>query len=152
MSIRNINGEYIALTKANRYRTNDTVLFAQNKVSFKGMNGIRTGLKWIANNFSSPHQRAILGITALCTQPLIDLHNRHIKKEDKPIAVSKTIAKILVGTTIGITLRYFAIKAVRNFTLAEKVGKYSQCLLPKEIIEKLATNPKSIPKMFLENY
>ena len=30
-------------------------------------------LTYVSKNFSSPHQRATLGITALCTQPFIDL-------------------------------------------------------------------------------
>ena len=110
------------------------------------------GLKWIAQNFSSPQQRATIGITALCTQPFIDLHNKHIKKEDKPIVVSKTIAKIIVGTCIGICLRHYAIKAVKNFTKATNTGKYSQCLLPKKILEQLRSNPKSISKTHLMNY
>ena len=48
-------------------------------------------LTYVSKNFSSPHQRAILGVSALCTQPFIDLHNRHIKKEDKPVVVAKTL-------------------------------------------------------------
>ena len=124
----------------------------QNSVSFKGLAGTQNVLKWVANNFSSPHQRAILGITALCTQPFIDLHNRHIKKEDKPITVAKTIAKIIVGTIVGIALRYYAIKAIKNFTKTVKAGKYSQCLLPQEIVAKLNVNPASVPEQDLLNY
>ena len=106
----------------------------------------------IAKNFSSPHQRAILGITALCTQPFIDLHNKHIKKEDKPITVARTIAKIIVGTTVGVLLRGSAIKAIKKYTNAVNCGKYSQCLLPKKIVEKLNANPGSIPSSDLLNY
>lgn len=112
----------------------------------------RLFLRWIPKHFSSPHQRAILGITALCTQPFIDLHNKHIKKEDKPVAVARTIAKIIVGTTVGICLRAAAIKAVKNFTKTVSDGKYSQCLLPKHVVEKLAKNPKSIVDAYLLNY
>lgn len=110
------------------------------------------GLKWIAQNFSSPQQRAIMGITALCSQPFIDLHNKHIKKEDKSIVVSKTIAKIIVGTCIGVCLRHYAIKAVRNFTKTTNMGKYSQCLLPKNVLAQLRVDPKSVLSTHLENY
>ena len=126
-------------------------------VNFRGKlrpKAVRNSLKWISENFSSPQQRAVLGITALCTQPFIDLYNRHIKKEDKPITVARTIAKIIVGATVGVTLRYYAIKAVKNFTKRVKTGKYSQCLLPQEIVEKLRVNPetKEIPETYLLNY
>ncbi len=109
-------------------------------------------LRWISKNFSSPQQRAVLGVTALCTQPFIDLFNFHIKKEDKPITVAKTIAKIVVGTTVGIILRGYAIKAVRNFTKATSTGAFSQCLLPKKIAEALLKNPKAVPQTYLNNY
>ena len=90
-------------------------------------------------NFSSPHQRAILGVTALCTQPFIDLHNKHIKKEDKPITVAKTISKIIVGTIVGVTLRHYSIKMVKNCAKRVKLGKFSQCLLPNDVIDKMKT-------------
>ena len=128
----------------------DREICAQN-LSFKGLNIRKTtqnGLKWISSNFSSPHQRAILGITALCTQPFIDLHNKHIKKEDKPITVAKTISKIIVGTIVGVTLRHYAIKMVNNLTKNVKLGKYSQCLIPDKIIEQL----KSIPEESVRKY
>ena len=122
-------------------KVNDCTQKSNSKgVSFKGR-GIRRGackfLMWISDNVSSPQQRALLGITALCTQPFIDLHNSHIKKEDKPITVAKTISKIIVGTTVGILVRHYAIKMVKNFTKTTNCGKYSQCLLPKKIVDQL---------------
>lgn len=94
-------------------------------------------LRYLSKNFTSPHQRAVLGITAICTQPFIDLHNKNIKDEDKPVVVSKTLAKIIVGTSFGVAVRHFSIKAVKNFTKAINTGKYSQCLLPQKVVEGL---------------
>ena len=131
---------------------------AANTVSFKGVNKYaikrqaRYFLRWISKNFSSPQQRAVLGVTALCTQPFIDLYNSHIKKEDKPVTVAKTISKIVVGTTAGILMRHYAIKIAKNFTKSVNCGKYSQCLLPQEIVVQLAKNPKAVPETHLANY
>ena len=114
-----------------------TTINPANNISFGSKREMRTFLRWMSKNFSSPQQRAVLGFTALCFQPFIDLHNKYIKNEDKPIVVSKTIAKIVTGTTVGVFMRHYAIKVVTNFTKESNVGKYSQCLLPKEILEQL---------------
>ena len=109
-------------------------------------------LTYVSKNFSSPHQRATLGITALCTQPFIDLHNKHIKDEDRPVVVAKTIAKIIAGTTVGICLRHYAIKAVKNYTKSTNTGKYSQILLPQKIIDKIKTESAEKIEDQLDNY
>ena len=122
------------------------------RVSFNGKREARQFLRWMSKNFSSPQQRAILGVTALCTQPFIDLHNKHIKEEDKPVVVAKTISKIIVGTTVGVIMRHQAIKAIKNYTKEINTGKFSQCLLPKKIVEMLRVNPNSVSKDYLNNY
>ena len=141
MEVRNINNnDNTAFKGIGTACTHGDRGICAHELSFKGLNikkPVQKGLKWIANNFSSPHQRAVLGVTALCTQPFIDLHNKHIKKEDKPITVAKTISKIVVGTIAGITLRYYAIKAANKFTQTAKTGKYSQCFLHNDIIGEL---------------
>ena len=140
MEVRNINNAENTALKgiagSRIYGGTDNFAYS---INFRGniTKTAQNGLIWVANNFSSPHQRAILGVTALCTQPFIDLHNRHIKKEDKPITVAKTISKIIVGTIAGVTLRHYAIKAADKFTQTVKTGKYSQCLLHKGLIEEL---------------
>lgn len=153
MKVRNINISKYLTSNISYNAYSDTKRGNRgNIVNFCGIAKVQNGLKWVANNFSSPHQRAILGITALCTQPFIDLHNKHIKKEDKPITVSKTIAKIIAGTLVGILMRYYAIKAVKNFTKTVDCGKYSQILLPKGIISKLKADINSVPEKYLLNY
>ncbi len=155
MNINNVNIMNVSLKSANvccaENKTVSTINSANN-VSFGSKRQMRTFLRWMSKNFSSPQQRAVLGVTALCSQPFIDYHNKHVKKEDKPIVVSRTVAKILVGTTIGVFMRHYSIKAVKNFTKAVNTGKYSQCLLPKNIVEKLKLNPSSVPKNYLTNY
>ncbi len=66
----------------------------------------------IGKNWTSPHQRAILGATAILIQPFIDRKNKYVDDETRKVSVAKTCAKILVGTTTGIAMRYGFIKGV----------------------------------------
>lgn len=59
----------------------------------------------VKKNVSSPEQRLILGVTALFSQPFIDLHNSNVDKETRRISTIRTIAKIIVGTTVGVLVR-----------------------------------------------
>ena len=156
-NINNVNKTANCIGTESLAKCQNTVLGAvSDKISFKGSGAahpaIEKFLTTISEKFSSPHQRAILGATALCTQPFIDLHNRHIKKEDKPITVARTIAKIIVGTTVGVALRHYAIKAIKNYTNTINCGKYSQCLLPKSIAAQLKVNPNAVDPTYLTNY
>lgn len=152
MKISNINNINSRVAFGKKSYKNIEITQNSNKINFGSKKCARKFLKWMSNNFSSPHQRAILGITALCSQPFIDLQNKHIKNEDKPIVVSKTISKIVIGTTVGILLRHNAIKIVQKYTNSKNIGKYSQCLLPKKIIEKLNNNSADIKENYLLNY
>ena len=154
MEVRNINNADNSAIKCAAKSHLSVTGNCNAKNNFKGakvVTATQNGLRWVANNFSSPHQRAILGITALCTQPFIDLNNKHIKNEDKSITVAKTISKIVVGTIAGITLRHYAIKLVKKYAQSTNTGKYSQCLLPKSLVEKI-NRGVNIAKGHLLNY
>ena len=45
----------------------------------------------IGEVINSPHQRLILGATALATQPFIDLNNKKADKETRAVSVARTI-------------------------------------------------------------
>ena len=79
-------------------------------------------LKWIGQHISSPENRLILGVTALASQPFIDLHNRHVDEDTKKVSAARTVAKILAGTTTGVIIRYACIFAAKKFTQAPKPG------------------------------
>lgn len=59
---------------------------------------------------SSPQQRLAIGITALCTQPVIDYFSKNIDDKTRDLAVQKTIAKSAVGMTTGYFIRDWCIK------------------------------------------
>lgn len=97
----------------------------------------RSLVKWIGREISSPENRLILGVTALLSQPFIDLHNKTINEETKKYAVARTIAKIVVGTTTGVIIRKGCIKFIDAFTklpetikATDKLKNYRQLLLP----------------------
>ena len=83
---------------------------------------ILNSLKWAGQHISSPENRLILGVTALASQPFIDLHNRGVDERTKKVSAARTIAKILAGTTTGVIIRYACIFAAKKFTQAPSVG------------------------------
>ena len=65
---------------------------------------------------SSYNQRLILGATALATQPFIDLNNKKVDEKTRKVSVCRTLAKILVGTATGYTIRKLCVKSIDAFT------------------------------------
>ena len=68
------------------------------------------------SEFSSPEQRLILGVTALFTQPFIDLNNKRVNEETRLMSFSRTLAKIVIGTTVGVLVRKECIKHAHKYT------------------------------------
>ena len=74
------------------------------------------GIEWAGKHISSPQNRLILGVSALMSQPFIDLYNKRVDEDTRRASASRTIAKILAGTTSGFLVRYYTIKAVEKMT------------------------------------
>lgn len=72
---------------------------------------------WIGQNISSPQNRLILGVTALMSQPFIDLHNKKVDEDTRKYSAVRTVAKIIAGTTTGFLIRWGCIKVLDKFTL-----------------------------------
>lgn len=77
--------------------------------------------------------RAIMGGAAIMIQPAIDASNKKIDKKTRDLSVCRTIAKILVGTAVGILVRHKAYKFVEKRTLINDINKSTKSLLPKLI-------------------
>jgi hypothetical protein len=77
-------------------------------------NSVLNGVEYIGRKWTSPQQRVAMGVTALALQPLIDYRNRHVDEKTRDVSVSRTIAKICVGTATGFLIRYGCIKAIKN--------------------------------------
>ena len=82
------------------------------------INGERANkiITWIGKNISSPENRLILGVTALMSQPFIDLHNRKVDEETRKVSAARTVAKIIAGTLTGVLVRKGCIKAIDAFS------------------------------------
>lgn len=74
------------------------------------------GLKWIGEKVSSPENRLILGVTALMSQPFIDLNNKKVDEDTRKVSAARTVAKIIAGTTTGVLIRSGCIHAIDAFT------------------------------------
>ena len=94
---------------------------------------------------SRPAQnRAIVGATALITQPVIDSCNPKVDKETRVVSRNRTIAKIIAGTSVGMVVRGLAYKLVECMTQLDGTTKNSQRLLPKKYIREM----KEVTKFF----
>ena len=49
--------------------------------------------------------RAIMGITAIGTQPFIDYYNSKVDRDTAKVSTSRTIGKIIAGTGVGCAVR-----------------------------------------------
>ena len=100
------------------------------------------------NWVSKPAQNhAIMGATAIITQPAIDYNNHKVDKETRRVARNRTIAKIIAGTCVGILVRGSAYEGVAKMTDVNGKSKFSKALLPKKYLTEIAKNEK-----FLKNY
>lgn len=85
------------------------------------------GIKWAGQHIAKPYNnRLILGVSAIMSQPFIDLHNRKVDEETKKVSALRTVAKIIAGTFTGYYVRYYTIKAIEAFT--NKPIKGASCI------------------------
>lgn len=77
-------------------------------------------LTYVNDKVSSPEQRLLMGITALFSQPIIDINNKRVNEETRLMSFSRTLAKIIVGTTVGVLVRRQCIKLANKLTKITK--------------------------------
>lgn len=77
--------------------------------------------------------RAILGVTAMGTQPFIDYYNPRVDRDTATVSTCRTVGKILAGTTVGCIVRsacYYGSRALTNTNAGAK--PWQKFLLPPE--------------------
>ena len=94
----------------------------------------------LATKIAGPENRLILGVSALASQPFIDYYNKNVDKETRKYSVCKTIAKILVGTTVGVIVRALAIKYSANLLKIVDVSKTVPDALRNKQTRKILQN------------
>lgn len=81
-------------------------------------------IAWIGKNISSPQNRLILGVSALMSQPFIDLSNKKVDEDTRKVSAARTVAKIIAGTLTGVLVRAGCIKLIDYMTLIpDKVAR-----------------------------
>lgn len=80
-------------------------------------------VQWVGKHISTPENRLIIGISALVSQPFIDLYNKDVDEKTRRISCARTIGKTLAGIITGVAVRYACIKLAKNFSLIGKQGK-----------------------------
>lgn len=82
--------------------------------------------------------RAIMGGTALLTQPVIDYCNPKVDKETASVAACRTIGKISAGTAVGVGVRYACCKLINEYTTNKPDAQArKRLLMPSEKVESL---------------
>ena len=97
-------------------------------------------MKYCANKLAGPENRLILGVSALASQPFIDFHNKHVDEETRKYSTCKTVAKIIVGTTVGVIVRLLAIKYSANLLKTIDVSKVAPDVLKNPTSRKTLQN------------
>ena len=100
------------------------------KMTVKGERSNKV-IAWIGDKVSSPQNRLILGVSALMSQPFIDLHNRKVDEDTRKVSAARTVAKIIAGTLTGVAIRSGCIHAIDAFT------KYPSQITPDMKFKKL---------------
>lgn len=94
-------------------------------------------LNWIGENVNSPENRLIMGVTAISSQPFIDLYNKDVDEKTRIASCAKTIAKIAIGTTVGVIVRKSTIGLAKRGCLIpdnlKNMKKWSTVFTPKDV-------------------
>ena len=100
------------------------------------------------NDASHPAiNRLIMGASALATQPVIDYYNHKVDKETREVSRNRTIAKILVGTGVGMLVRGSCFELVKKMTNINGKGRWSKSLMPTKYLKELLADEN-----LLKNY
>jgi len=95
--------------------------------------------------------RAIMGLTAIATQPFIDYYNPKVDKDTATVSTCRTAGKIIAGTLVGCGVRSIAYYGVQALTNIEPTAKaWQKSLLPIQSVVDFFT--KQEPEKWIKNY
>lgn len=114
------------------------------RIPIKNFNGKRAEkvLNWFGKHISTPENRLIIGISALASQPFIDLHNKKVDEKTRIISCARTVAKIVSGTILGVGVRAGLIRLAKKCSSLNKTDSK---------LKRLFT-PSSPPKTMTYSY
>jgi hypothetical protein len=112
-------------------------------------------IAWVGQKISSPENRLILGVSALMSQPFIDLKNKHVDKDTRKVSAARTVAKIIAGTLTGVAIRYGCIRAINSFCkipteelLKSKLASWETLFTPSVAFKNPAVNLKKYKEAY----
>jgi hypothetical protein len=111
-----------------------------NKIPTKKFNGERTQrvIEWFGKNISTPENRLIIGVSALASQPFIDLYNKDVDEKTRYISCARTIAKTVSGTIIGVAIRLGFTKLTQKYSeLSDNAPKAKKFFTPSNAPKKM---------------
>lgn len=85
------------------------------KHEFNGGRGERF-INFFDKHVSVTENRLIIGVSALASQPFIDLYNKDVDEKTRVVSCARTIAKTLIGTITGVAIRAGFIKLAQNYS------------------------------------
>lgn len=93
-------------------------------------------LNKVGQALASPHwNRLALGVAAITTQPAIDYFNPKVDRETAKTSSLRTLAKIIVCTSVGFLVRGACYKLADKYIHGSKL-EGSTLLTPKEILNE----------------
>lgn len=147
ISMTGIGGKKPSSWQSIKNRVKQGILDTLPSATFKDENKVE---KWkkIEERISKPAEnRLIMGATAILTQPVIDMNNKKVDEETRRVSRNRTIAKILIGTGVGICIRGSCYELVQKMTNLEGTCKHSKSLIPDKYLQEFTHSLK-----FLKNY
>lgn len=105
------------------------------KREFNGGRGEKV-INYFDKFISVPENRLIIGVSALASQPFIDLFNKDVDEKTRIVSCARTIGKTVSGTLTGVLLRKGFIKLAKNYSVigAKDVKKVKRLFTPSDAI------------------
>lgn len=91
------------------------------KREFNGGRGEKI-INYFDKFISVPQNRLLIGVSALASQPFIDLFNQKVDEKTRIVSCARTLGKIVSGTITGFTIRAGFVKLVKNYSVVNKLG------------------------------
>jgi len=88
------------------------------KHEFDGGRGEKV-INFFDKYISVPENRLLIGVSALASQPFIDLYNKDVDEKTRVVSCARTIAKTAVGTVTGVAIRAGFISLAKNYSVVD---------------------------------
>jgi len=99
------------------------------KHEFNGGRGEKV-INFFDKYISVPENRLLIGVSALASQPFIDLYNKDVDEKTRVVSCARTIAKTVVGTVTGVAIRAGFIHLAQNYSQVEGTKKVRKLFTP----------------------